>query len=75
MIVSRSQRNSAREVARAMVSTPRRKGSVPEEGEDRGEGREALEAAGVCVLTVPSAGHNIVLDNPDAFAAVVSGRW
>ncbi|MFF7070378.1 hypothetical protein [Streptomyces pseudovenezuelae] len=48
---------------------------MPEEGEDRGEGGEALEVAGVCVLTVPGAGRNIVLDNPDAFAAVVAGRW
>ncbi|WP_329385418.1 alpha/beta hydrolase [Streptomyces sp. NBC_01351] len=31
-------------------------------------GAEALEAAGVTVLAVPDCGHNIMLDNPDAFA-------
>ncbi|MEU3856313.1 alpha/beta hydrolase [Streptomyces sp. NPDC028722] len=36
-------------------------------------GREALESAGVRVVTVPAAGHNIMFDNPDAFAAVVAG--
>ncbi|MEU8470296.1 alpha/beta hydrolase [Streptomyces sp. NPDC029006] len=36
-------------------------------------GREALESAGVRVVTVPAAGHNIMFDNPDAFAAVVVG--
>ncbi|MBC2900059.1 alpha/beta fold hydrolase [Streptomyces cupreus] len=38
------------------------------------EGRQALEAAGVRVVTVPGAGHNVMFDNPDAFAAVVAGR-
>jgi pimeloyl-ACP methyl ester carboxylesterase len=45
------------------------------QGELSGElpGRERLEAAGVRVLTVPAAGHNIMFDNPDAFAAAVAG--
>lgn len=38
------------------------------------EGRQALEAAGVLVVTVPGAGHNVMFDNPDVFAAVVAGR-
>ncbi|MFE0798796.1 alpha/beta fold hydrolase [Streptomyces sp. NPDC058812] len=38
------------------------------------EGREALEAAGVRVVTVPGAGHNVMLDRPDVFAATVAGR-
>jgi pimeloyl-ACP methyl ester carboxylesterase len=37
------------------------------------EGREGLEAAGVRVVTVPGAGHNVMFDNPDAFAAEVAG--
>ncbi|MFF4835126.1 alpha/beta fold hydrolase [Streptomyces sp. NPDC001315] len=37
-------------------------------------GREALEAAGVRVVTVPGAGHNVMFDNPDAFIAEVKGR-
>ncbi|MDH6552996.1 pimeloyl-ACP methyl ester carboxylesterase [Streptomyces sp. SAI-117] len=37
------------------------------------EGRQALEAAGVRVVTVPGAGHNVMLDNPEAFAAAVAG--
>ncbi|WP_395572291.1 alpha/beta fold hydrolase [Streptomyces sp. BK79] len=37
-------------------------------------GRKALEAAGVRVVTVPGAGHNVMLDRPDAFAAAVAGR-
>ncbi|MFD5847595.1 alpha/beta fold hydrolase [Streptomyces chartreusis] len=37
-------------------------------------GREALEAAGVRVVTVPGAGHNVMFDNPDAFAAAVAGQ-
>ncbi|MGD1221067.1 alpha/beta fold hydrolase [Streptomyces krungchingensis] len=36
-------------------------------------GREALEDAGVRVVTVPGAGHNVMFDNPDAFAAAVAG--
>ncbi|MGW2650722.1 alpha/beta fold hydrolase [Streptomyces sp. NPDC001393] len=45
------------------------------QGELSGElaGRESLEAAGVRVVTVPGAGHNVMFDNPDAFAAVVAG--
>ncbi|MFD7261527.1 alpha/beta fold hydrolase [Streptomyces sp. NPDC059874] len=31
-------------------------------------GAEALEAAGVTVLALPDCGHNIMLDNPQAFA-------
>ncbi|WP_329344487.1 alpha/beta hydrolase [Streptomyces sp. NBC_00663] len=38
------------------------------------EGREALEVAGVRVVTVPGAGHNVMFDNPDAFVAAVAGR-
>lgn len=37
------------------------------------EGRAALEAAGVRVVTVPDAGHNIMFDNPDALVAEVAG--
>ncbi|MFF1763900.1 alpha/beta fold hydrolase [Streptomyces sp. NPDC058249] len=46
------------------------------QGELSGElpGREDLEAAGVRVVTVPGAGHNVMFDNPDAFAAEVAGR-
>ncbi|MFG2343295.1 alpha/beta fold hydrolase [Streptomyces phaeochromogenes] len=36
-------------------------------------GREALEDAGVRVVTVPGAGHNIMFDAPAAFAAEVAG--
>ncbi|MFE9810645.1 alpha/beta fold hydrolase [Streptomyces sp. NPDC005548] len=36
-------------------------------------GAQALEAAGVRVVTVPGAGHNIMFDNPDVFAAVLAG--
>ena len=38
-------------------------------------GREVLEAAGVRVVTVPGAGHNVMFDNPDAFVAAVAGTW
>ncbi|WP_370255432.1 alpha/beta fold hydrolase [Streptomyces sp. V4I8] len=46
------------------------------QGELTGElpGRAALEAAGVRVVTVPGAGHNVMLDNPDAFVAAVAGQ-
>ncbi|MGW4564880.1 alpha/beta fold hydrolase [Streptomyces sp. NPDC004561] len=46
------------------------------QGERSGElaGRERLEAAGVRVVTVPGAGHNVMFDNPGAFAAAVAGR-
>ncbi|MGW2704978.1 alpha/beta fold hydrolase [Streptomyces sp. NPDC001340] len=46
------------------------------QGERSGElpGREDLEAAGVRVVTVPGAGHNVMFDNPDAFVAAVAGR-
>jgi pimeloyl-ACP methyl ester carboxylesterase len=37
------------------------------------EGRKMLEASGVRVVTVPGAGHNVMLDNPDAFVAAVAG--
>ncbi|WP_406839874.1 alpha/beta fold hydrolase [Streptomyces sp. AHU1] len=45
------------------------------QGELSGElsGSEALEAAGVRVVTVPGAGHNIMFDNADVFAAAVAG--
>ncbi|MFD4553734.1 alpha/beta fold hydrolase [Streptomyces sp. NPDC058469] len=35
---------------------------------------EGLEAAGVHVVTVPGAGHNVMFDNPEAFAAAVAGN-
>lgn len=35
-------------------------------------GRAELEAAGVRVVTIPAAGHNIMLDNPQAFAAHIA---
>ncbi|ANH90387.1 alpha/beta hydrolase [Streptomyces sp. SAT1] len=45
------------------------------QGELSGElpGRSGLEEAGVRVVTVPDAGHNIMFDNPDMFAAAVAG--
>ncbi|GAA3151536.1 alpha/beta hydrolase [Streptomyces rameus] len=45
------------------------------QGELSGElaGRQRLEAAGVSVVTVTGAGHNIMFDAPDAFAAAVAG--
>ncbi|MFD4245591.1 alpha/beta fold hydrolase [Streptomyces sp. NPDC058525] len=35
-------------------------------------GAEALEAAGVHVVSVPDCGHNIMLDNPEGFARAVA---
>ncbi|MGR4878981.1 alpha/beta fold hydrolase [Streptomyces sp. LARHCF249] len=35
-------------------------------------GADALEAAGVRVVSVPDCGHNIMLDNPDGFARAVA---
>lgn len=45
------------------------------QGELSGElaGRQRLEAAGVRVVTVAGAGHNVMFDDPDAFAAAVAG--
>jgi pimeloyl-ACP methyl ester carboxylesterase len=45
------------------------------QGELTGEldGADALEAAGVRVVTVPGAGHNVMFDNPDAFVRAVAG--
>ncbi|MEU8621896.1 alpha/beta hydrolase [Streptomyces sp. NPDC048623] len=45
------------------------------QGELSGElpGADALRAAGVDVVTVPGAGHNIMFDNPEVFARVVAG--
>ncbi|MFH9550469.1 alpha/beta fold hydrolase [Streptomyces sp. NPDC017435] len=37
-------------------------------------GADALEAAGVRVVTVPGAGHNVMFDNPDAFVRAVAGE-
>jgi pimeloyl-ACP methyl ester carboxylesterase len=37
------------------------------------DGADALEAAGVRVITVPGAGHNVMFDNPDAFVRAISG--
>ncbi|MER5252355.1 alpha/beta hydrolase [Streptomyces sp. NPDC002855] len=37
-------------------------------------GADQLVASGVRVVTVPQAGHNVMLDNPEAFAAAVAGR-
>ncbi|MFQ6142552.1 alpha/beta fold hydrolase [Streptomyces seoulensis] len=44
-------------------------------GEHSGElpDRDGLQAAGVRVVTVPGAGHNIMFDNPDVFTAAVAG--
>ncbi|MEV0978928.1 alpha/beta hydrolase [Streptomyces sp. NPDC049915] len=46
------------------------------QGEHSGElvGAAGLEAAGVRVVSVPDAGHNVMFDNPDAFAAAIAGR-
>lgn len=46
------------------------------QGERSGDlaGSAALRAAGVRLVTVPDAGHNVMFDNPDAFAAAVAGR-
>ncbi|MCX4759984.1 alpha/beta hydrolase [Streptomyces sp. NBC_01275] len=45
------------------------------QGELTGEldGAASLEAAGVRVVTVPGAGHNVMFDNPDAFVKAVAG--
>ncbi|MFF9896860.1 alpha/beta fold hydrolase [Streptomyces longispororuber] len=47
------------------------------QGELSGElpGADDLALSGVRVVTVPDAGHNVMLDNPDAFAAVLTGRY
>ncbi|AVV46192.1 alpha/beta hydrolase [Streptomyces sp. ID05-04B] len=37
------------------------------------EGADALEAAGVRVVTVQGAGHNVMFDNPDAFVRAIVG--
>ncbi|MET9254155.1 alpha/beta hydrolase [Streptomyces sp. NPDC003717] len=37
-------------------------------------GRAALVASGVRVVTVSGAGHNLMFDNPEAFAAAVAGN-
>ncbi|KOU63526.1 alpha/beta hydrolase [Streptomyces sp. MMG1533] len=46
------------------------------QGELSGEldGRRGLEAAGVRVVTVPGAGHNVMFDNPEVFVAAVAGQ-
>ncbi|MEU3449407.1 alpha/beta hydrolase [Streptomyces thermolilacinus] len=36
-------------------------------------GTAELTAAGVAVRPVPDCGHNIMLDNPEAFARAVAG--
>jgi len=41
------------------------------EGDGPG-GEAALTAAGVSLIPIPDTGHNIMLDNPDAFAAVAA---
>ncbi|MEU0441027.1 alpha/beta hydrolase [Streptomyces sp. NPDC006186] len=38
------------------------------------DGEDTLREAGVRVVTVPGAGHNVMFDNPEAFAAAVAGR-
>ncbi|WP_406011521.1 alpha/beta hydrolase [Streptomyces sp. NBC_00637] len=38
------------------------------------EGADALEAAGVRVVTVPGAGHNVMFDRPEAFVRAVAGQ-
>ncbi|MFF3645029.1 alpha/beta fold hydrolase [Streptomyces sp. NPDC002564] len=37
-------------------------------------GRRELEASGVRVVTVPAAGHSVMFDNADAFAAAIVGQ-
>ncbi|MFD9904567.1 alpha/beta fold hydrolase [Streptomyces sp. NPDC059063] len=37
-------------------------------------GSDELVAAGVRVVAVPDAGHNVMMDNPAAFAALVAGQ-
>lgn len=37
-------------------------------------GADELVASGVRVLTVPNAGHNVMLDKPEAFASAIAGR-
>ncbi|MVO85814.1 alpha/beta fold hydrolase [Streptomyces sp. p1417] len=37
-------------------------------------GHDALVASGVRVVVVPEAGHNVMLDNPAAFAEAVAGK-
>ncbi|MFD8206765.1 alpha/beta fold hydrolase [Streptomyces sp. NPDC059695] len=46
------------------------------QGERSGDlpGADALRAAGVDVVTVPDAGHNIMFDHPEVFARAVAGR-
>jgi pimeloyl-ACP methyl ester carboxylesterase len=46
------------------------------QGASSGElpGRDVLSASGVRVVTVPEAGHNVMFDNADAFAAEVARR-
>ncbi|QES39940.1 alpha/beta hydrolase [Streptomyces venezuelae] len=46
------------------------------QGDASGElaGRDELTAAGVRVVTVPGAGHNVMFDNADAFVAAIAGR-
>lgn len=41
-------------------------------GELAGAGE--LMASGVRVLTLPNAGHNVMLENPEAFASAIAGR-
>lgn len=45
------------------------------QGDASGElaGRDELTAAGVRVVTVPGAGHNVMFDNANAFAAAIAG--
>ncbi|MEN8651962.1 hypothetical protein ABCR94_15435 [Streptomyces sp. 21So2-11] len=38
------------------------------------DGRAELMAAGVCVETVPEAGHNVMFDNAAAFTRAVAGQ-
>lgn len=38
------------------------------------DGREQLEAAGVRVVTVPGAGHNVMFDNPAGYAAAIAAQ-
>ncbi|MEU5920921.1 alpha/beta hydrolase [Streptomyces sp. NPDC047141] len=46
------------------------------QGERSGDlpGADGLRAAGVDVVTVPGAGHNVMFDNPAVFARAVAGR-
>ncbi|MFI8965479.1 alpha/beta fold hydrolase [Streptomyces sp. NPDC053493] len=63
-------------VMREMFRAARGIDRVYLQGELSGElpGAGGLRAAGVDVVTVPGAGHNIMFDHPDAFTRAVAGQ-